>query len=179
MFITNNHDSFHLRWKKNLVKHQKVSKYYDQDCSGRMSSFITDETINLSLKILKSSTLPGIALRPIPQYSHHKKNFILILYSSHHLTTVYGKSLNKVFMLPSLVVACKLKWYNCFQNIQVLHTFQHTFLSWILWGRGGGVVGWGWEGDGGGRWGWEGGVILQFRGKKQIGRRKSRLLEFF
>ena len=33
MFITNNHNSFHLWWKKNLVKHQKVSKYYDQDCS--------------------------------------------------------------------------------------------------------------------------------------------------
>ena len=33
MFITNNNDSFHLRWKENLVKHQKVSKYYDQDCS--------------------------------------------------------------------------------------------------------------------------------------------------
>ena len=34
MFITNNHDSFHLWWKENLVKHQKVSKCYDQDCSS-------------------------------------------------------------------------------------------------------------------------------------------------
>ena len=33
MFITNNHNEFHLWWKENLVKHQKVSKYYDQDCS--------------------------------------------------------------------------------------------------------------------------------------------------
>ena len=33
MFITNNLDSFHLWWKKKLVKHQKVSKYYYQDCS--------------------------------------------------------------------------------------------------------------------------------------------------
>ena len=23
---------FHLRWKKNLVKHQKVLKYYENDC---------------------------------------------------------------------------------------------------------------------------------------------------
>ena len=30
MFIANNRDSFHLWWKENLVKHQKVSKYYDQ-----------------------------------------------------------------------------------------------------------------------------------------------------
>ena len=30
MFITNNHDSFHLWQKKNLVKHHEVSKYYGQ-----------------------------------------------------------------------------------------------------------------------------------------------------
>ena len=33
MFITNNHASFHLWSKDNLVKHQKVSKYYDQEYS--------------------------------------------------------------------------------------------------------------------------------------------------
>ena len=32
MFITNNHDSFHLWWHQNFVKHQNVSKYYGQDC---------------------------------------------------------------------------------------------------------------------------------------------------
>ena len=32
MFITNNCASFHLWWKKNLVKHQKVSKYYENYC---------------------------------------------------------------------------------------------------------------------------------------------------
>ena len=31
MLITNNRASFHLRGKKNLVKHQKVSKYYEND----------------------------------------------------------------------------------------------------------------------------------------------------
>ena len=33
IFITNNHNSFHLWWKKNLVKNQKISKYYGQDCT--------------------------------------------------------------------------------------------------------------------------------------------------
>ena len=33
MFTTYNQNSFHLQWKKNLVKHQKVSQYYDQDCT--------------------------------------------------------------------------------------------------------------------------------------------------
>ena len=32
-FITNNHDSFHLRWQENLEKQQKVLKYYGQDYS--------------------------------------------------------------------------------------------------------------------------------------------------
>ena len=31
VFISNNRASFHLWWKQNLVKHQKVSKYYEND----------------------------------------------------------------------------------------------------------------------------------------------------
>ena len=31
MFISNSHASFHLWLKENLVKHQKVSKYYEND----------------------------------------------------------------------------------------------------------------------------------------------------
>ena len=33
MFISNNRLSFHLWRKENLVKHQKFSKYYENDCS--------------------------------------------------------------------------------------------------------------------------------------------------
>ena len=33
MFITKNQALFHLRYKENLVKHQKVSEYYDHDFS--------------------------------------------------------------------------------------------------------------------------------------------------
>ena len=32
MSISNNHPSFHLWWKENLVKHQKVSKHYENIC---------------------------------------------------------------------------------------------------------------------------------------------------
>ena len=31
-YVTNNHASFHLWWKENLLNHQKVSKYYEHDC---------------------------------------------------------------------------------------------------------------------------------------------------
>ena len=37
MFIANNRASFHLWRKENLVKHQKVSKYYENDCSCGLS----------------------------------------------------------------------------------------------------------------------------------------------
>ena len=35
MLISNNRASFHLRWKANLLKHQKVSKYYESGCNFR------------------------------------------------------------------------------------------------------------------------------------------------
>ena len=33
MFISNNCASFHVWWTENLLKHQKVSKYYENSCS--------------------------------------------------------------------------------------------------------------------------------------------------
>ena len=30
-FIGNNHTSFHLQWKENLLNHQKVSSHYKHD----------------------------------------------------------------------------------------------------------------------------------------------------
>ena len=32
MFISNNHASCHLWWQEYLIKHQRVSKYYENDC---------------------------------------------------------------------------------------------------------------------------------------------------
>ena len=37
IFIIQNHASFHLWWNKNLVKHQKVSKYFENYCSWAYS----------------------------------------------------------------------------------------------------------------------------------------------
>ena len=34
ILISNNHTSFHLWWNENVVKHPKVSKYYETDCSS-------------------------------------------------------------------------------------------------------------------------------------------------
>ena len=37
IFISNNRPWFHLWLKENLVKHQKISKYYENDC---LQSFV-------------------------------------------------------------------------------------------------------------------------------------------
>ena len=39
-FISNNCASFHLWWEQSLVKHQAVSKYYENDCSFVLYSFL-------------------------------------------------------------------------------------------------------------------------------------------
>ena len=39
LFITTNPASFHLWWKWSLVKHQKFSKYYENDCSFILKNY--------------------------------------------------------------------------------------------------------------------------------------------
>ena len=63
MFITNNHDLFHLWWHENFVKHQNVSKYYDQDCrldrhknEGGLIEFVKKGLICKRLKNFEIST---------------------------------------------------------------------------------------------------------------------------
>ena len=52
MFISNNRTSFHLWWKENLVKHPKVSKYYEADC---LQNFILLFMFLLTAKLVKKS----------------------------------------------------------------------------------------------------------------------------
>ena len=59
-FISNNHASLCLWWKKNLRKHQKVSKYYEHDCrfplsclQGRHSQILAFHFLTFALKACK------------------------------------------------------------------------------------------------------------------------------
>ena len=52
MLISNNCPSFHLWWKENLVKHRKVSKYYETDC---LQNFILLSVLLLTTKFVKNS----------------------------------------------------------------------------------------------------------------------------
>ena len=51
MFITNNHASFHLWWKENLVKYQEVSKYFDHDCWFVLRSFFLVRLLFISINL--------------------------------------------------------------------------------------------------------------------------------
>ena len=52
MLISNNRTSFHLWWKENLVKHWKVSKYYETDC---LQNFLSLFMFLLTAKSVKKS----------------------------------------------------------------------------------------------------------------------------
>ena len=56
MFISNNLASFRLWWNENLVKHQKLSKYYESDCSLMSYSKVSQKMLPLGNKSL--DTLP-------------------------------------------------------------------------------------------------------------------------
>ena len=52
MFIGNNPTWFHFWWKKNLVKHRKVSKYYETDC---LQNFLFLFMFLLTAKLVENS----------------------------------------------------------------------------------------------------------------------------
>ena len=52
MFLSNNRRWFRLRRKKNLVKHPKVSQYYETDC---LENFILHLMFLLALNLLKTT----------------------------------------------------------------------------------------------------------------------------
>ena len=52
MFISNNHALLHFWCKENLVKHQKVSKYYENDCSYKSLYVDVDCNGKISFQLL-------------------------------------------------------------------------------------------------------------------------------
>ena len=76
MFSTNNYASFHLRWKKNLVKYQKVLKYYFHDCS-----LDTKFQRKLKIFIFFCPDLFKKGFSGLKQKKRTPNNFYIILYN--------------------------------------------------------------------------------------------------
>ena len=57
MFISDNCTSFHLLWKANLVKHQKVSKYCVTDCRLGLNVWQCFEYVFVSITALYSDLM--------------------------------------------------------------------------------------------------------------------------
>ena len=90
-FISNNRASFHLRWKENLLKHQKVSKYYENDCRqqhvrGNICFYFFFSSCDHNIYILIVTRLFEAAATDMRYFARskfsrslvHKKNFSLI-----------------------------------------------------------------------------------------------------
>ena len=57
MLISKNRLLFHLWWKESLVKHQKVSKYYETDCTCFLWSGVSGWYLNCSYSLSDFSLL--------------------------------------------------------------------------------------------------------------------------
>ena len=64
MFISNNHASFHLLLEQNLIRYQKVSKYYDHDYTLLTPVILFSTAVNAAVvaKLAVPGILPSISL---------------------------------------------------------------------------------------------------------------------
>ena len=77
IFTSNNRASFHLWWNENLLKHQRVSKYYENNCNSTQFSPSPPSSIQLILTSIQlHSPLPSLFQHPPSslQYLHQYSN---------------------------------------------------------------------------------------------------------
>ena len=101
MFITNNHDSFHLWWHENFFKHQNVSKYYDQDCS------IIDKH-DQAFWSISITALQYLKKKFGMEFVFCKLALLFLLEVARHVQSIQNRK---------LVIFCNIlrkKWCNCF-----------------------------------------------------------------
>ena len=54
MFVSNNRASFHLWWIENLIKYEKVSKYYENDCGQTSATELLQKWLNALIIFAKN-----------------------------------------------------------------------------------------------------------------------------
>ena len=93
MFITNNHASFHLWLKKNLLKHQKVSKYYEHCtvCSYHVTYAFQSDSTPATSKNRNSSTLLIVSISQQKFVIRSYKYLINISQNSHKFQEFFNR----------------------------------------------------------------------------------------
>ena len=85
---TNNHASFHFWWEKKLVKHQKISKYYENDCRkltlAKIDSFLHlhDCTFKTIFKFYLNLIFLSLQNLILPKYFNLFSHFLFLIKSN-------------------------------------------------------------------------------------------------
>ena len=141
MFVSNNRALFHLRWKKDLVKHQKFSKYYENDC---LQNFLSLFMFLSTAKVLKNSHILGricfIFLKAIlkqtrnflntkfqPHWNDRKSSYQVrqVLGLFFHLTALISGSNNVKSPRVTKIVKKNLVWKGVWQ-VRIKTKFSET-----------------------------------------------------
>ena len=127
MYISNNRPRFHLWWNENLVKHQKVSKYYESDCRLSLVSEPYFRFVYFALVVrkfirqTKSAVIPRyekcFILHVISSHPRVQAFFILCLSSSHH-------RVSEIFLFYGLISSHPEMWREHFLEKKF---FQNVF----------------------------------------------------
>ena len=120
---SNNYASFHLRWKENLVKYQKASKYYDYDCLRNLLLLFVSL---LTATIVKNSYIFAriyfIFLKKCP-----RPNLRLI--------EKIGKVIMQKKLSTFLQISCSNSRLNCVKNLRVTKTPKPSIKFEGNWGN--------------------------------------------
>ena len=132
MFMTNNHASFQLRWKENLLTYQNVSKYYEHGCLQNFLSLFM--SLLTALIVKKSNILAGIYFI-FPQ-KHRRLNlegFQSQIWTSIKRSGKYLSSKRQILELFCILVALILGW-NCVKGLRVKNIVKK--INWEeVWGE--------------------------------------------
>ena len=129
MFISNNRASFHLWWKENFLKHQKVSKYYGSSCKFIIPTISWKKTY-ISTP-LKARAHPQQNQRDIT-YSHLSKVLVLVMSNVNKLTMNLQQLLALFRMVSSWGKSVPLSLPTIFSPVISLKVEIDLKLFWLL-----------------------------------------------
>ena len=147
MFISNKRASSQLWWKENLVKHERVSKYDENDCvQNRLLHFMSSLTVEfvknsniyariyfISLTNVLKQTCNDFNIKFRPQWKDWKSSYQLsklFLFFATQFLYLYVKTVWEALELPKL--SKKIKFEGVWCNLQSKKHFRGQSVKWYL-----------------------------------------------